>query len=276
MNFFFRLIPFLLCTTIGLSQTVPLRNPQIQGTAGSIVSGAVLGNSGTFNGAGVFNFASGTVTLPNGQTINAPTIVGAIVFPDGVRQTFNPDATTPGVNVGSYAGNPSTKVNGDMWYNSTTNALNAYINGATVSLGAGGGGGGSTTLAGLTDVNLTSIASGDFLKYNGSEWINRTAANVRTDLGLVIGTNVQAYDATLTALAGLLTAKGVVSQTGADTFVTQPSFDVKVYGAVGDTRSVSDAVTSTATNTAGPDRTTVTSATAAFTAADTGKTAWVN
>jgi len=34
------------------------------------------------------------------------------------------------------------------------------------------------------DVAFTSLASGDFLKYDGSNWINRTAANARTDLGL--------------------------------------------------------------------------------------------
>jgi hypothetical protein len=40
---------------------------------------------------------------------------------------------------------PSTPSNGDLGYNSTANALNARINGATVALGAGGGGGAPTT-----------------------------------------------------------------------------------------------------------------------------------
>lgn len=47
--------------------------------------------------------------------------------------------TLPAVNIGSFAGNPSTLTNGDLWYNSTANALEAQINGSTVSLGAGGG-----------------------------------------------------------------------------------------------------------------------------------------
>lgn len=63
--------------------------------------------------------------------------------------------------------------------------------------------GGSSSMATLTDVTLTSLASGDFLEYSGTAWVNKTAANVRTDLGLVIGTNVQAYDADLTTWAGL-------------------------------------------------------------------------
>jgi hypothetical protein len=87
-----------------------------------------------------------TQTL-SAKTLAAPIITGAITFPDGVRQTFNPNGTTPGLNVGSNAGDPSTPSNGDLWYDSTGNLLRARINGATVSLGAGGGGtpGGSDT-----------------------------------------------------------------------------------------------------------------------------------
>lgn len=64
---------------------------------------------------------------------------GAITFASGVRQAFAPDATNPGLNVGVVSGDPSTPVNGDIWYDSTGNLLRARINSATVSLGAGGG-----------------------------------------------------------------------------------------------------------------------------------------
>ena len=61
--------------------------------------------------------------------------------------------------------------------------------------------------AGL-DTNISGVADKDFLSYdNGtSKWINRTPANARTDLGLVIGTDVQAQDAELSAIAGLASA----------------------------------------------------------------------
>lgn len=134
---FARLITFLMLATFGMAATVPIKNPLIQGTDGQIVSGAVLGNAGTLNGAGTFNFASGTVTLPSGQIITTPSIVGAITFPDGTRQTFNPNGTNAGINVGAQAGNPSSLTNGDLWYNSSTGTLNAQIAGSTIILGDG-------------------------------------------------------------------------------------------------------------------------------------------
>lgn len=84
-----------------------------------------------------FDLATGRLLQNSNITLSD---AGALTFPDGVRQTFNPDATVPGLNVGSQAGDPSTPINGDLWYDSTGNLLRARINGATVSLGAGGGG----------------------------------------------------------------------------------------------------------------------------------------
>ena len=59
----------------------------------------------------------------------------------GVRQDFlGLLAGTAGLNVGGIAGNPTTQVDGDVWYNSTSNILFGRINGADVDLGASGGG----------------------------------------------------------------------------------------------------------------------------------------
>ena len=51
-------------------------------------------------------------------------------------------------------------------YNDTANTL------TITSTGGGGGGGGSSTLAGLTDVTITAPITNQFLKYNGTEFVN--------------------------------------------------------------------------------------------------------
>lgn len=65
----------------------------------------------------------------------------ANTYDDGKKQTFNPDATNPGINVGAQAGNPSSLVDGDIWLNSSSNQAFMRINGANVDIGAGAGGG---------------------------------------------------------------------------------------------------------------------------------------
>lgn len=44
-------------------------------------------------------------------------------------------------------------------------------------------------------VELSGLAANDFLQYDGSKLVNKTPSQVVSALGLVIGTNVQAYDA---------------------------------------------------------------------------------
>lgn len=61
-------------------------------------------------------------------------ITGLVTFADGIRQIFNPNATNAGINVGGVAGNPSAPVNGDIWYNSTTNALKAQADGVSFNI----------------------------------------------------------------------------------------------------------------------------------------------
>lgn len=120
-------------------------------------------------------------------TFTFATLEANNVWADGVKQTFNPNGTNAGLNVGSQAGDPSSLANGDVWYDSTNNTLDARINGATVSLGAGGGGGttinatdtiipyrsNSTT---FTDSNLTHVTAGVRLP-NAKFLVGRNAAD---------------------------------------------------------------------------------------------------
>lgn len=107
---------------------------------------------------------------------------------------------------------PTSPVNGDMW---TTNS-GGYIriNGVTVGpLGTGGGG--AEYLDELTDVVITSAASGELLLYNGSNWADVAMSGDVTINGsgaTVIGANTVAlttdtvgdYVAVVTAGGGLI------------------------------------------------------------------------
>ena len=61
------------------------------------------------------------------------------VYIAGNRQDFlGLLAGTAGLNVGSIAGNPTTQIDADIWYNSTSNTLFGRINGVNVDLGQSG------------------------------------------------------------------------------------------------------------------------------------------
>lgn len=82
-----------------------------------------------------------TDTLTNKTLSSSTSVISSITFSAGVKQTFAPNSTNAGLNVGSTATDPSSLANGDLWYDSTNNLLKARISGSSVSLSTGGGGG---------------------------------------------------------------------------------------------------------------------------------------
>jgi len=93
---------------------------------------------------------------------------------------------------------------GSIWINTVTNTYFVCLDPQTgAALWADLSSATTPSVSNLSDVLFTSLANNDFMKYNGTDWINRTPAQVVSDLGLVIGTNVQAFSAILLALAGL-------------------------------------------------------------------------
>ena len=125
-------------------------------TADRIITLPLLTGNDTF----LCNDNTATVTnksLDNTNNLAACSVSLGLSYNNGIRQTFNPNTTVPGINIGSQAGDPSTPINGDMWYNSTTNKFRARENGVDVDMIGGAGGGANqqlSNLSGTVAVNL--------------------------------------------------------------------------------------------------------------------------
>jgi hypothetical protein len=62
----------------------------------------------------------------------------------------------------------------------------------------------------LMEVDDTDAADDDFAKFTANGIEGRDASEMRTDLGLVVGTNVQAFDPRLADLSGISAADGTI------------------------------------------------------------------
>jgi len=126
--------------------------------------------------------STGSITaLNNGLTLTGSTgqlggtlIKNTTIAQGGFNTTFTgtgtvgftPSATLAGINLGSFAGDPSTTNNGDVWYNSTSAALRSKVSSINRSIATNATNGlsmsGSSVILGGTMTTNTSIAQAGF------------------------------------------------------------------------------------------------------------------
>ena len=105
--------------------------------------------------------------------------------------------------LGAKSSDPSVDNDGDalitgaLYFNSTSDEMKVYSGSSWSAISSGG----SSTLGGLTDVTITSVSSGQVLKYNGAAWVNDTDAGgiALTDLSVTTnaaGTAALSYNNT--------------------------------------------------------------------------------
>ena len=127
------------------------------------------------------------------------------------------------INLVNLANDPSSPVEGEIYYNTTSDTVKVYANGAWASIGSGG----AAAVDGLTDVTISGvIADNEVLAYDTatSQWINQTAA----EAGLATTTNLDNYqplDGDLTSIAGLAGTSGFLVKGGANSY----SLDTTTY-----------------------------------------------
>lgn len=153
------------------------------------------------------------LTIDGDLTVNAVTMTGTLALPDNVRQTLNPGAIVAGLNVGSFAGNPSTPINGDIWYDSTANTLDAQIAGVTVNLGGVSLGADNTWTGTNAFGVLSSLGATSFTPANANVTLSPTGTGLVTISPATTGSisNMTVAATTLSASGQLTVSNGTGS-----------------------------------------------------------------
>ena len=175
------------------------------------INGSSTSLGGSFNTASITAGTAGTSGATSGYTLAVPyvtvnkygIVTGYGTHTHTVNSIPNSSLANSSITIGStaislggtaasLAGLTNVSMSGKLTIGSaeiTYDATNGYlyINKPLVTAGdqivisgtpGGGGGGGATTLAGLDDVAITSVANGQLLQYNGSKWVNVAASTV--------------------------------------------------------------------------------------------------
>lgn len=132
------------------------------------------------------------------------------------KKTFQPDATNPGINVGSRAGDPTTPVNGDTWYNTVINQFRVRKGGITYD---------AVTAANAFTANQVPYWSGNSI-LNGSANFTFDASPAQLVVGNTVGTGsilVRDLSNNVTIQGAGLTAPNQFSITATGNFGMNPS-----------------------------------------------------
>ena len=158
------------------------------GAAGIVVLAEVSVLSGTASGKGVIYAKSSDSKLYYQDDSGAETDLTATGNPGGsnTQVQFNDSSSCGGS--GSFSFNKTTGVVTATAF--VTNTGSAYSVGASFN-------------GPLDDIAVLTQSASAYIASNGTDFISRSVANVRGDLGLIIGTNVQAFDTQLSDIAGL-------------------------------------------------------------------------
>lgn len=118
-------------------------------------------------------------------------------------------------NVGAGAGVFKQKTGSDLELNSIAAGANITVTGGGSGGGditiTGGAGGGSSTFAALTDTNITSVATSDSLKWDGTDWVNLNETFDVRAFGAVGDGSTDDTSAVNSAISAAITAgRGVV------------------------------------------------------------------
>ena len=196
--------------------TVNAQNQYVITTAGTITVGTTGITWGLFSGAG-------KITVGNGLTKTANNIDVTLGASSGLETTSGLALTATGVTAGTYR-SVTVDAKGRITAGTTPTTISGYgITDAQTSDAT------LTALAGVTvgaDQIIYATGTDAFtvtsLTSTARSILDDTSTSaVRTTIGVAIGTDVQAYDATLAALAGVTTAADkLVYASGVDTFLT--------------------------------------------------------